>query len=76
LPIPILAKLTSPINSGTFETCCRIGEAIGIKAPVTRETVDKYTEDIAVEGSFIQKEIGFIPQYDLKTGREETIRML
>ncbi|MFH1627396.1 MAG: hypothetical protein ABIE47_01580 [Pseudomonadota bacterium] len=36
--------------------------------------IDKYTEDIAVDGSLIQKELGFIPQYDLKTGWEETIR--
>ncbi len=47
---------------------------IGIKAPVTRETVDKYTEDIAVDGSLIQKELGFVPQYDLKAGWEETIK--
>ena len=31
-------------------------------------------EDIAVDGSLIQKELGFVPQYDLKTGWEETIR--
>jgi UDP-glucose 4-epimerase len=48
--------------------------AIGIKPPVTKAIIDKYTEDIAVDGSFIQKELGFIPQYDLKTGWEETIR--
>jgi UDP-glucose 4-epimerase len=48
--------------------------AIGIKAPVTRETVDKYTEDIAVDGSLIQKELGFVPRYNLKAGWEETIR--
>jgi len=47
---------------------------IGIKAPVTRETGDKYTEDIAVNGSLIQKELGFIPGYDLKAGWEETVR--
>ncbi len=48
--------------------------AIGLKPPITREMVDKYTEDIAVDGSLIQKELGFVPQYDLKTGWEETIR--
>jgi nucleoside-diphosphate-sugar epimerase len=47
---------------------------IGIEFPVTRETVDKYTEDIAVDGSLIQQELGFIPQYDLRAGWEETIR--
>ncbi|OGP85215.1 MAG: UDP-glucose 4-epimerase [Deltaproteobacteria bacterium RBG_16_58_17] len=48
--------------------------AIGIKPPVTKAIIDKYTEDIAVDGSLIQKELGFIPQYDLKAGWEETIR--
>jgi UDP-glucose 4-epimerase len=48
--------------------------AIGIKSPVTRAMIGKYTEDIAVDGSLIQKELGFVPQYDLKTGWEETIR--
>lgn len=47
---------------------------LGKEAPITRETVDKYTEDIAVDGSLIQKEIGFKPKYDLKTGWDETIR--
>jgi len=36
--------------------------------------IDKYTEDIAVDGSLIQKGLSFVPQYDLKTGWEETIR--
>jgi nucleoside-diphosphate-sugar epimerase len=48
--------------------------AIGLKPPVTRGMIDKYTEDIAVDGSLIQKELGFVPQYDLKMGWEETIR--
>ena len=26
--------------------------------------IDKYTEDIAVAGSLIQKKLGFVPQYD------------
>ena len=56
---------------GFIEKGCR---SLGIKPPVTREMIDKYTEDIAVDGSLIQKELGFVPQYDLKTGWEETIR--
>ena len=36
--------------------------------------IDKYTEDIAVDGSLIQKELGFVPQYDLKAGWEETVQ--
>jgi nucleoside-diphosphate-sugar epimerase len=37
-------------------------------------STSKYTEDIAVDGSLIQKELGFVPQYDLKTGWEEIIK--
>jgi UDP-glucose 4-epimerase len=48
--------------------------AIGLKPPITRAIIDKYTEDIAVDGSLIQKELGFVPHYDLKTGWEETIK--
>jgi UDP-glucose 4-epimerase len=56
---------------GLVEKGCR---SIGLKPPVTKAIIDKYTEDIAVDGSLIQKELGFMPQYDLKTGWEETIR--
>jgi nucleoside-diphosphate-sugar epimerase len=52
----------------------RGSNAIGIKPPVSKAMIDKYTEDIAVDGSLIQKELGFVPQYDLKTGWEETIK--
>ena len=45
-----------------------------LKIPRLRGMIDKYTEDIAVDGSLIQKELGFVPQYDLKTGWEETIK--
>jgi len=45
----------------------------GFRSPVTAEMVDKYTEDIAVDSSRFQKEIGFVPQYDLKAGWKETI---
>jgi hypothetical protein len=29
---------------------------------------------LAVDGSLIQKELGFVPEYDLKTGWQETIK--
>jgi UDP-glucose 4-epimerase len=46
----------------------------GLRSPITPEMIDKYTEDIAVNGRLIQKELGFLPQYDLQTGWEETIK--
>ena len=46
---------------------------IGFDPPVTRAMIDKYTEDIAVDGSLIQKELGFMPQYDLSAGWREVV---
>jgi UDP-glucose 4-epimerase len=49
---------------------------IGFKSPIGRATIDKYTEDIAVEGQLIQKELGFKPQFDLLAGWQKTIQEL
>jgi len=46
----------------------------GLQSPVTRDTIDKYSEDIAVDGLRIQKELGFIPHYDLSAGWKETVQ--
>lgn len=43
-------------------------QLIGRRSPINRATIDKYTEDIAVEGRRIQQELGFVPQYDLDAG--------
>ena len=40
----------------------------GYTAPIGRATVDKYSEEMIVNGSRIQRELGFVPQYDLATG--------
>ena len=66
LPAGLTRTLVGIVEKGS--------RSIGLKPPVTREMIDKYTEDIAVDGSLIQKELGFKPQYDLKAGWEETIR--
>ena len=69
-------RLSLPVR--TTRTLIRLIEkgshAIGLKPLITRAIIDKYTEDIAVDGSLIQKELGFVPHYDLKTGWEETIK--
>ena len=70
---PRLSLPAGPTRSlvGFVEKGC---QAMGLKPPVTKAIIDKYTEDIAVDGSLIQKELGFVPRYDLKDGWEETIR--
>lgn len=47
---------------------------LGIRPPVTLRTLNKYTEDIAVDGRLIQGELGFTPRYDLRAGWNEAVR--
>jgi len=70
---PCLSLPIGPVRfaSGVIEDMAQL---VGLKPQITRATIDKYTEDLAVDSSRIQKELGFMPQYDLKTGWEETIR--
>jgi len=56
---------------GVFEDALKM---IGLKPPVTRATIDKYLEDVAVDSQLIQKELGFTPGFDLTAGWEETVR--
>jgi UDP-glucose 4-epimerase len=49
-------------------------QLVGRKSPIGLETIDKYTEDIAVDSQRIQNELGFKPQYDLRSGWQETIQ--
>jgi UDP-glucose 4-epimerase len=62
--VPLLLR-SSIIEKGSH--------AIGLKPPITRAIIDKYTEDIAVSSQRIRTELGFKPQYDLKTGWKETV---
>ena len=66
LPPGIIRSLASVIAGASH--------IFGLRSPITPEMIDKYTEDIAVNGSLIQTELGFVPQYDLQTGWEETIK--
>lgn len=52
----------------------KASHTVGLKPPLTRDMIDKYTEDIAVDSSLIRNELGFMPQYELHRGWEETIK--
>ncbi|HPL68178.1 MAG TPA: NAD-dependent epimerase/dehydratase family protein [Smithellaceae bacterium] len=56
--------------AGLLEDSSRL---LGMASPVTRSTIDKFTEDIAVDSGLIQKDLGFTPKYDLYTGWKEAI---
>ena len=66
LPLKPIRKLAGLIEKGS--------NVIGIKSPVTREAMDKYTEDIAVDGGLFHKELGFVPMYDLEAGWKDAIK--
>ncbi len=51
----------------------KVAGAVGVKTPVTRSAIDKFTEDVAVDGSRFQRELGFRPAYDLERGWRETV---
>ena len=50
-----------------------VGRVFGLQAPIVRATVDKYTEDVAVDGRKFCIQTGFVPNYDLLTGWRETV---
>ena len=50
------------------------GCMIGFQSPIGRTTINKYTEDIAVDSQLIQRDLGFKPQFDLTTGWRETVQ--
>jgi nucleoside-diphosphate-sugar epimerase len=57
--------------AGLLEDAARI---VGRQSPIVRATIDKYTEDVAVDSRRIQTQLGFVPQFDLATGWRETVR--
>jgi nucleoside-diphosphate-sugar epimerase len=58
------------LGAGVFEDTARL---VGRKSPVGRASIDKYTEDVAVSSQRIQTELGFMPQFDLTRGWQETV---
>jgi len=65
LPVAPLRTAADIIDKGTT--------LLGLRLPGLRSSLDKYTEDMAVDGHRIQAEIGFRPKYDLFSGWRETI---
>lgn len=65
LPVSVVRRA-----AGLLEDAARV---FGRRSPVDRATIDKYTEDVAVDSRRIQDELGFVPQYDLEAGWRETV---
>lgn len=65
LPIQLVRGLVGVLEdlSQFFGTCF----------PITRATIDKYTEDMAVDGRKFCAQTGFVPKYDLAAGWREIV---
>ncbi len=59
------------VTAGLLENAAKI---IGFTSPLTRATIDKYLEDIAVDSRLIQTELGFKPQFDLAGGWRDAVQ--
>ncbi|MDO9065948.1 MAG: NAD-dependent epimerase/dehydratase family protein, partial [Chloroflexota bacterium] len=70
LSIPIIPVR---LAAGVLED---VAGLIGLRSPIARAAIDKYIEDVAVDSQRIQVELGFMPQYDLRSGWQETIQEL
>ncbi len=64
---PLFSMPVAPARyaAGMLEDAARI---FALKSPIVRSTIDKYLEDVAVDGSLIQRELGFRPRFDLTEG--------
>jgi UDP-glucose 4-epimerase len=51
-----------------------IARLMGLSSPGLKNSLNKYCEDIAVDGSRIMQELGFRPEYNLLEGWKETIQ--
>lgn len=57
--------------TGPIEQFCRVA---GLQPPITRESIDTYTEDFAVDGSRLHAELGFSPDYNLEDGWKDAVQ--
>jgi nucleoside-diphosphate-sugar epimerase len=71
--MPRFSLPAGPIRftAGVIEDASKI---VGFKPPVTRASIDKYLEDVAVNSRLIQKELDFEPQFDLTAGWQDAVQ--
>jgi len=50
-----------------------VADTLRLPPPIRRASLEKYMEDIAVDGRRIQTELGFRPKFDLRAGWRDTI---
>ncbi len=67
-----------PVGPVRFAACVveDIAHLMGFQPPIARSTIDKYLEDVAVDSTRIEKELGFQPKFDLLTGWKKTVQKM
>lgn len=68
-------RITLPVwpVRGVAEVLETTLNVLGRKSPITRSTIDKYTESIMVDGSLIQRELAYQARYSLENGWRHAI---
>jgi UDP-glucose 4-epimerase len=74
-PVPRLHLPYAPL-AAALTALDAVARLTGRSLPIGRATLDKYTEDIRVDGSHLMRTLGFTPAYDLTTGWQATVRQL
>lgn len=70
LHVPLAAaRVSASVCEGVFRM-------VGLHPPLTKALLEKYTEDVAVRGTLIQRELGFLPAVGLEAGWQETMQAL
>jgi nucleoside-diphosphate-sugar epimerase len=69
---PTISLPLGPVRmfAGLLEDFQRLA---GLEPKIARSTIDKYTEEVAVDSSRIQSELGFVPRMGLAAGWKQTI---
>jgi nucleoside-diphosphate-sugar epimerase len=70
---PCFSLPTRPVRFavGVVEDVARL---LKLQTPIRRATINKYTEDMAVDSRRIQQQLGFVPKFDLTTGLNDTVQ--
>ena len=70
---PCISLPTRPVRfaAGVIED---VAGLLKLRTSIRRATIDKYTEDMAVDSRRIQQELGFVPKFNLATGWKDTVQ--
>ena len=58
---------------GLAYSCEGVFKLAGRDAPLSRDMVNKYAEDLAVSGQAMQRELGYTPKFDLAAGWRDAL---